>query len=142
MQNTEESLIKLAYDLTNRVEYLENVNSALHQQLFGVQSALNKSAEQRKTASAETIEATVNALHKAGALTSSQIEPSKQRFANDAEAVHRVLQKVLSATEGQSKTASYNGRTYSLTGGRVVGNDTKTDAQADCLQRMINLLNI
>ena len=142
MQSAEESLIKLATELTERVAYLENVNSTLYQNLCNAQSVIAKSAKYSNSASTGTVEATVQALHKAGAVEADQVEASRQKMLSDANAVHRVLQRVLSLEAGQQKSASLQKAQATLAGGRIVSNDTKTDAQADCMQRMINLLNI
>ena len=145
MQEVDTALTKLASEMAERLAALENENSALQQRLVLVSHALNekqcKTASEGSVPDKAVVEDTVRALYKTGALDSSQLERSREVMLHDVNAPHRVLQALLN--EKLSKEASDNDA--NLAGGRLVTQQQQQrrgDAQADCMQRMINLLNI
>ena len=133
-----EALTKLTEELTNRVDELEKENAELKK------TASEKPAEPVKTeassvVSASVVEATLDALHKVGMLQDDQMDESRRILSSDAEAPHRILQKILDA-QSQTKVASEE----NISGGTLVGgpDQLKRDPMDDCFDRMERILKM
>lgn len=132
-----EALAKLTQELTDRVDELEKENAELKK------TAAEKPVEPAKpevasVVSASTVEETLNALHKVGMLTDDQMDESRKILLSDAEAPHRILQKILDA-QSQTKVASEE----NISGGTLIGSSQeKRDPMEDCFDRMERILNM
>jgi len=142
MNDTVTALTKLAEDLTSRVDELEKENASLRAELSTNQKK-QASVQQEAVVTgvpAEVVEATLNSMLKAGALTEDQLEESRKCLMNDATAPHRVLQHFLDA-QIQAKTASTD--SDNLAGGKLSGAiEPKQSAQDACLDRMSRILGM
>ena len=131
------ALTKLASELTDRVDQLEQENA----QLKANAETLSKRASEDKVAdvvSERTVDATLSALLKVGCLNQDQLAESKQILLHDAEAPHRILQKILYA-QSQVKTASDD---QNIAGGKLADYNGKKDSTDDCMDRMLAILNV
>lgn len=138
MDSNVEKLTKLAEELTDRVDALEKENAQLKAQ------AKQASVPQVTTApvvSEQVAADTCDRLLKAGGITQEQVAQTKEAFLKDPEAVHRTLQVIL---DGQTQMKQANAsETVDLSGGRLVdGEALRKDAQADCLDRMSQILSM
>lgn len=139
------ALTSLAEELTARVDHLEHDNEELRkiatEQADLLSIASKRAQDVRKSVSADVVNSTVNALHKAGALASSQLDASRKILSEDPAAAHRIIHHLLDV-QGQMKAASAND-TDDITGGRLAGcAGASDDPQAACLDRMMSILRI
>lgn len=143
-----DNLVKLASDLTDRVEQLEAANARLIQANLGLvaeatlKQGQSKTASQEKAVSEETVDKTLDLMVKAGALDESQVAEGKQYFMTDPEAPHRILQRLLDA-QIQTKTASAQEEVPPCGEIASVSNvDPITTKQAQCLDAMVEILGM
>lgn len=142
MNSTIASLTKLARALTDRVDELERENTGLYQTNRALLKGASASRDAAPAVSGQVVDETLRALLKSGSLREDQLQESRQILLRDAEAPHRVLQKLLYA-QCQTKKAACDDGGDNLTGGRIAGGaGPGKDAQADCLERMMSLLNM
>ncbi len=144
--NDSTALEKLAESLIDRVDALEKENAALvkkaaeaEQQLAMTKAAAANAAG--PVVSEAVVDATVDALVKAGSLNEDQRAEGKRILMEDMEAPHRVLQKLL--YDGvQVKTATVSSD-ENIRGGMLVDATPVTpDAREACLARMTALLRM
>lgn len=138
MDSNVEKLTKLAEELTDRVDALEKENAQLKAQ---AKQASVPVAAPAPVVSEKVASETCERLVKAGGITQEQVAQTKEAFLKDPEAVHRTLQVVL---DGQTQVKQANAsETIDLSGGRLVDGDAlRKDAQADCLERMSQILEM
>lgn len=98
-----EQMTKLANELCDKLEATEAENKSLKEQLAQVKTASAAPAE-APTLSEEVVQATCDALVKAGSITAEQVADCKEAFNKDPEAVHRTLVQILNAP-AQTKVA-------------------------------------
>lgn len=144
MDGTIERLTKLAQDLTDRVDELANENARLSKALEEKSAELTKKAAEQKPSpmvSEQVVDATLDALVKAGALSEDQREESRGIMLADMEAPHRILQRFLDA-QGQAKTASKQD-IDNVSGGKLA-DDTRQTKESDSavLDRMMAILHM
>lgn len=148
MNDMVESLTKLASELTDRVERLEKANSDLTAENTALKAKLDEAGQTKQAAVQAVDEATVNAsidaLIKVGAITEEQRQASHDCFLSDPCAAHRVLVRVLDA-HSQTKTAKA-ADADDLRGGRLVSAPAPqpgmTNAEDECRKRMHKILGL
>jgi predicted phage gp36 major capsid-like protein len=118
-----EQMTKLANDLCDQLEKVEAENKSLKEQLAQVKTA--SEAPKDPVVSAEVVQATCDALVKAGSISAEQVEDCKKAFTEDPEAAHRTLVQILNAP-AQEKTASVEA---DLSGGTLVSGSTDQAGQ-------------
>lgn len=147
MDSTTDALVQLVEELTARVDQLERENESLRSELDSAAQALAEAPDasacedKAEVVPEEVADKTVEALHKAGALSDDQLAEGRNILLTDAQAPHRLLCGLLNGGF-QVKTASAEsvGDVY---GGRLANPSApKTDAQSDCLDRMAALLHM
>lgn len=139
MDPTQDALVKLATELTDRVAELEKENTQLKQQAAQVKEASAQIPAPQVTA--ELVDKTCDALLKAGALTEEQLEQTKQAYLTDPDAAHRTIQGLLDALT-HTKTASESSAA-NVTGGSLVSVKGATAAyEEDCLDKMARILRM
>lgn len=127
MDEALEKMTKLANELCDKLEAAEAENKSLKEQLQQVKTA---AAEPKTlTASAEAVQATCDALVKAGRIEQEQVELCKQAFKEDPDAAHRTIVQILNAP-AQEKQASES-EDVDLSGGTLVGSAKKQDDSED-----------
>lgn len=133
-----DALTKLATELTDRVDQLEHENAELKSSLDTAKAQVKTASEQKPgmSVSEQTVDATLAALLKTGSLNQDQIAESKKILMSDAEAPHRILQKLLEV-QSQNKIASDKNN---INGGTLAYCDTKRDHEDDCMDRMMSIL--
>lgn len=145
MDDAIDKLTKLATELTDRVDVLEKENSALRTQLECQTKQASEKAAVAPAVSEAVVDATLDALVKAGSLNEDQRAESRGILLHDMEAPHKLLQHFLDA-QIQTKTASVEDD-ENVSGGRIVSNsknriNSKEQAEADCLDRMVRILKM
>ena len=131
-----EQMTKLANDLCDQLEKAEAENKSLKEQLAQVKTASAAPAE-TLAVPADVVDATCEALVKAGSITADQVAECKEAFTNDPSAAHRVLVQILNAP-AQEKTASAE---EDLSGGTLVGGIDK-DASEEKYASMFETLGL
>ena len=141
MSETIDALTKLAQDLTDRVDELSKENESLKKELDSQKELAKKaSAPVAPKVSEQVVDATLDALVKAGALQEDQRGESRKVMLEDMEAPHRILQRFLDA-QGQAKVAAASD-TENVSGG-TLANATKTEEDNSAvLDRMMQILNM
>ena len=141
MSETIDALTKLAQDLTDRVDELSKENDSLKKELDSQKELAKKaSAPVAPKVSEQVVDATLDALVKAGALQEDQRGESRKVMLEDMEAPHRILQRFLDA-QGQAKVAAASD-TENVSGG-TLANATKTEEDNSAvLDRMMQILNM
>ena len=140
-----DALVKLAEDLTSRVDDLEKENATLKAQLEEATSqqktAAEAAAEPVNVVPEQVADATVDILHKVGMLTDDQLDESRKVLLSDASAPHRILQKILDA-QLQTKTAALD--EGNIEGGKLSSQPATAvvDAMDECFNRMARTLNM
>lgn len=139
------ALTNLANELTARVDALEHENVELRKIANDQASLLSiagkRAQDKHNSAPEDVVRSTVNALYKAGALASSQLDASCKILSEDPAAAHRIIHHLLDV-QGQMKVASAND-TDDIAGGRLAGcSGISNDPQAACLDRMMSILRI
>ena len=136
------SLIKLATELTDRVDALERENAALKVQVKQASNvAPAVTAKFSPVVSAEIADATCAALKKAGALSDDQVTQVKYAFMRDPEAAHRTIQGLIDAM-ANTKTASET-KSIDLNGGSLVAGQMRTNTAGEaCLDKMERILGM
>ena len=139
MNPTNDALVKLASELTDRVDELEKENAALRQQAAQVKQAA--APVTTPVVSEETAAATCDALCKAGALKEEQLKQAKEAYMKDPEAAHRTIQGLLDAMANK-KTAAET-KDVDLSGGNLVSGKVASRSHEDsCLDRMQAILGM
>lgn len=140
MEANTEQLTKLAQELIERVDSLEQENKTLKEQLNSQVKQASAKAEAAPVVVPDyMIDATIAKLVKVGSLTEDQIPQSKEVFHNDLTAPHRLLQHFLDA-QLQAKTAAAEAD-GNITGGTLVSNqEGKADPRRECQKRMAAIL--
>lgn len=123
MDEALEQMTKLANELCDQLEKVEAENKSLKEQLAQVKTA--SEAPAAPVVSAEVVQATCDALVKAGSISAEQVEDCKKAFTEDPEAAHRTLVQILNAP-AQEKTASVEA---DLSGGTLVSGTTNQEGQ-------------
>ena len=139
-ENTQ-AFVKLASELTDRVDALEKENAELQKQLAQAKAMPKVAAEEKRPiVSREVVDATLSALVKCGGIAPEQVDESRKIMLEDAEAPHRILQSFLDA-QSQTKTAADSGN---ISGGTLIGQqgNVKRDAREECMERMISMLKM
>ena len=132
-----EALTKLAEELTDQVDKLQKENAELKKMASAKPEEPAQKPEASSAVSAPVAEATLEALRKVGMLTEDQLEDSRKILLTDAEAPHRILQKILDA-QSQTKVASEE----NISGGVLINSEEpKRDPMDDCFDRMEKILN-
>ena len=129
-------MTKLANELCDQLEKAEAENKSLKEQL--AQSKTASVAPVAPVVDADVVEATCDALVKAGSITADQVAECKEAFTNDPSAAHRVLVQILNAP-AQEKTASVEA---DLSGGTLVGGVTKEASEDTKYQSMFETLGL
>jgi len=123
MDEALEQMTKLANELCDQLEKTEAENKSLKAQLAQVKTA--SEAPKAPVVSAEVVQATCDALVKAGSISAEQVEDCKKAFTEDPEAAHRTLVQILNAP-AQEKTASVEA---DLSGGTLVSGTANQEGQ-------------
>lgn len=113
MDEALDKMTKLANELCDKLEAAEAENKSLKEQLAQTKTA---SAAPAPCASAEVVQATCDALVKAGRLEADQVELCKEAFLKDPDAAHRTIVQLLNAP-AQEKTAHVD---EDVSGGKLV----------------------
>ena len=123
MDEALEKMTKLANGLCDQLEKVEAENELLKTRLAEQLKIASEAEPQQvvKTASADVVQATCDALVKAGSISADQVEDCKKAFIEDPEAAHRTLVEILNAP-AQEKTASVEA---DLSGGTLVSGTTQ-----------------
>ena len=135
MDEALDKMTKLANELCDQLEKAEAENKSLKEQLEQVKTASAAPAEV-PVVPADVVDATCDALVKAGSITADQVAECKEAFTKDPSAAHRVLVQVLNAP-AQEKTAAAEA---DLSGGTLVSGTTKQDS--DKLASMFEILGL
>jgi len=138
MDEALEKMTKLANELCDQLEKVEAENELLKTRLAEQLKIASEAPQQVvKTASAEVVQATCDALVKAGSISADQVEDCKKAFNEDPEAAHRTLVQILNAP-AQEKTASVEA---DLSGGTLVSGTAKQASQ-DGLDSVLQILGL
>ena len=119
MDKALEQMTKLANELCDKLEAAETENQSLRAQLAQTKTASETPAV-APCASAEVVQATCDALVKAGRLEADQVELCKEAFLKDPDAAHRTIVQLLNAP-AQEKTAHVE---EDVSGGKLVNGVT------------------
>ena len=119
MDKALEQMTKLANELCDKLEAAEAENKSLKEQLTQIKTASVAPAV-APCASAEVVQATCDALVKAGRLEADQVELCKEAFLKDPDAAHRTIVQLLNAP-AQEKTAHVE---EDVSGGKLVNGVT------------------
>ena len=136
MDEALEQMTKLANELCDQLEKAEAENKSLKEQLAQTKIA-SEAPKAAPVVSAEVVQATCDALVKAGSISADQVEDCKKAFTEDPEAAHRTLVQILNAP-AQEKTASVEA---DLSGGTLVSGTTKQASQ-DGLDSVLQILGL
>ena len=136
MDEALDKMTKLANELCDQLEKAEAENKSLKEQL--AQSKTASVVPAAPVVAADVVEATCDALVKAGSITADQVAECKEAFTNDPSAAHRVLVQILNAP-AQEKTASVEA---DLSGGTLVGGVTKEASEDTKYQSMFETLGL
>ena len=134
MDEALEKMTKLANELCDKLEAAEAENKSLKEQLQQVKTA--SEAPKAPVVSAEVVQATCDALVKAGHLDVEQVKTASEAFMKDPDAPHRVLVKILNAPAQEKKAAE----SEDVSGGTLVGTPKKSEE--DKYARMFNILDL
>ena len=138
MDEALEKMTKLANELCDQLEKAEAENKSLKAQLSQAKTASAAPVQQAPVASAEAVQATCDALVKAGRLEQDQVELCKEAFMKDPDAAHRTLVQILNAP-AQEKTASVEA---DLSGGTLVGGIAKEASEDTKYQSIFETLGL
>jgi len=144
MDENTQSFVKLASELTDRVDALEKENAQLRKiaacAKHAMDDAISALDAKRVVVPQDIVDATLSALVKCGGLAPEQVDESRKILLTDVTAPHRILQSFLDA-QSQTKTAAEDG---DIAGGTLIGSAkvAKQDAQEACLERMMNVLKM
>ena len=137
MDEALEKMTKLANELCDKLEAAEAENKSLKEQLQQVKTA---SAEPKTlAASAEAVQATCDALVKAGRLEQEQVELCKDAFMKDPDAAHRTIVQLLNAPAQEKKAAESE---MDLSGGTLVGTAKRQDDNDDKYASVYKILGL
>lgn len=136
MDEALDKMTKLANELCDQLEKAEAENKSLKEQL--AQSKTASVAPTAPVVDADVVEATCDALVKAGSITADQVAECKEAFTNDPSAAHRVLVQILNAP-AQEKTASVEA---DLSGGTLVGGIAKEASDDTKYQSVFETLGL
>lgn len=136
MDEALEKMTKLASELCDKLEAAEAENKSLKEQLEQVKTASAAPADAPAALSDDVVQATCDALVKAGSITTEQVADCKEAFNKDPEAVHRTLVQILNAP-AQTKVASFE---EDVSGGTLV-NGTPA-AESDKYAKMYEKLGL
>ena len=115
MDKALEQMTKLANELCDKLEAAEAENKSLKEQLEQ-QTKTASEIPSAPCASADVVQATCDALVKAGRLEADQVELCKEAFLKDPDAAHRTIVQLLNAP-AQEKTAHVD---EDVSGGKLV----------------------
>ena len=135
MDEALEKMTKLASDLCDQLEAAEAENKSLREQLQQVKTASAAPAE-TLVVPEDVVQATCDALVKAGSISADQVADCKEAFMKDAAAAHRVLVQLLNEP-AQVKSASSE---EDVSGGTLV-NGTPA-AESDKYAKMYEKLGL
>ena len=139
MDEALEKMTKLANELCDQLEKAEAENKSLKDQLAQVKTA--SAAPTAPVASAEAVQATCDALVKAGRLEQSQVEACKNAFMKDPDAAHRAIVQLLNAPAQEKKAAE--AEDLDVSGGTLVGSARKVeDDSADKYASVYSILGL
>ena len=138
MDEALEKMTKLANDLCDQLEKAEAENKSLKEQLDAQTKTASAAPAEVLAPSAEAVQATCDALVKAGRLEQDQVELCKEAFMKDPDAAHRTLVQILNAP-AQEKTASVEA---DLSGGTLVGGIAKEASDDTKYQSMFETLGL
>lgn len=125
MDEALEKMTKLANELCDQLEKAEAENKSLKAQLAAQTKMASEAPKAAPVVSAEVVQATCDALVKAGSISADQVEDCKKAFTEDPDAAHRTLVQILNAP-AQEKTASVEA---DLSGGTLVSGTTSKEGQ-------------
>ena len=135
MDDALEKMTKLANDLCDQLERVEAENKSLKEQLEAQTKTASAAPAETPVASAEAVQATCEALVKAGRLEADQVDLCKEAFLKDPDAAHRTIVQLLTAP-AQEKAASVE---EDVSGGTLV-NGSATAAPEDKYAEMFRIL--
>jgi len=140
---TIQSLTKLAQELTDRVDELQQANDSLKQQIADKEATVKQASEQTvvRHASEELVDKTLDSLIKLGALNEDQRAESRVHLLEDPDAPYRILQKFIDV-QSQVKQAAQD--TDNVSGGQLVNQtaSTKQDSDSEVYDRMMQILHM
>jgi len=125
MDDALEKMTKLANDLCDQLERVEAENKSLKEQLEAQVKTASAAPAETPVASAEAVQATCEALVKAGRLEADQIELCKEAFLKDPDAAHRTIVQLLTAP-AQEKTATVE---EDVSGGTLINGSASTESE-------------
>ncbi len=138
MNTPYDTLVKLAEELTNRVDSLEQENHQLKLQSKEASAVVQAKAS---VVDSEVAQATCLSLVKFGALNVDQMGAAKEIFMRDPNAAHRTICSIIDATT-QVKNAS-EATEQNLAGGSLVGGKIEqVPSSGACLARMEAILGM
>ena len=125
MDDALEKMTKLANDLCDQLERVEAENKSLKEQLEAQTKTASAVPPETPVASAEAVQATCEALVKAGRLEADQIDLCKEAFMKDPDAAHRTIVQLLTAP-AQEKTAASE---EDVSGGTLVNGSASAESE-------------
>ena len=134
MDEALEKMTKLANELCDQLEKVEAENKSLKEQLSQVKTASEVPAA--PVASDDVVQATCDALVKAGRLEQDQVATCKEAFLKDPDAAHRTIVQLLNAP-AQEKTAHAE---EDVSGGKLV--TSAPAAETDKLAGVFQILGL
>ena len=125
MDDALEKMTKLANDLCDQLERVEAENKSLKEQLEAQTKTASAAPAAAPVASAEAVQATCEALVKAGRLEADQVDLCKEAFLKDPDAAHRTIVQLLTAP-AQEKAASVE---EDVSGGTLVNGSAAAESE-------------
>ena len=130
MDEALEKMTKLANELCDKLEAAEAENK------LAQQKTASETPAAAPCASANVVQATCDALVKAGRLEADQVELCKEAFLKDPDAAHRTIVQLLNAP-AQEKTAHVE----DVSGGKLV-NGSSAATEVDQYAAMFQILGL
>ena len=137
MDKALEQMTKLANELCDKLEAAEAENKSLKDQLAQQTKTASEAPAAAPCASADVVQATCDALVKAGRLEADQVELCKEAFLKDPDAAHRTIVQLLNAP-AQEKTAHVE---EDVSGGKLV-NGAASAAEVDKYAAVFQILSL
>lgn len=133
------AITKLANELTDRVEQLENENAMLRTHIVQVKQASLATPRPDE----KVVDNTINLMLKSGALNQNQCAEGKKTFMENPTAAHYIIQRLIIDAQAQAKTAAEDNY-GNISGGSLVNsrriNTSDDNSDFERLQRILGLI--